>query len=148
MEMIGATGIIQVRNWQGRPRKGGGYWIHAPNGDFRGFCPENQIEEYLKEISGENYRALPAITRDQIRMEVGERTKGFAGQWCQRTSYYLDDKLLGLVQTHKRYYGRIGSRIETISCAKLACVMGSDLRWICEQNGLRLEKECLAPLVK
>lgn len=139
------TKDIKIGGWTGKPSKniGNGYDLYDARNEYRGWCPESKIVEHLNEMSGENFRALPAVKPSELRREVGEKIRsGIAGQWYRHTRYFKGEQLLGTIQTRQRYYGRrIGSRIETHSCAKNAAVMGSSLSFICEQNGLRLIEE-------
>jgi len=133
---------IKIGGWEGRPSNiGDGYDLYDSRREYRGYCPASMIVEHLKEQSGENYRALPSIKRNEIKTVTQPRQRGFAGAWTEQVFYYKGETLLGQIQTRRRYFGRIGHRMEILSCAKNSCIQGSSLAFICEQNGLRLERE-------
>lgn len=134
---------VKIGGWTGKPSKiGDGYDLYDSRNEYRGYCPASQIVEHLKEMSGENYRALPVVKRDQIKCVAGEKIKnGIAGQWYRHDVYSYNGKEIGRVQVRNRYYGKkIGSRIDTLSITENHGVQGFNLRWICEQSGLRLEE--------
>jgi len=134
---------VEVNGYKAMIDVDGNYWLHKPNGEFYSFVPasytRDQVIAMFKEDSGENYRNLPAVKRDEIKAVHGELIKGFAGSWHKNTQYYFGEKLLGSICSKRKFLGkRFGHRFETLSGVGNTCVRGSDLAWICKENGLRL----------
>lgn len=129
---------IEIGGWEGRPNKHGGYDIHDARGEYRGWSPESMIREVLTEDSGEKYRNLPEVKRDQIRRETSATCRGFAGQWHRQTRYFVGEKALGFIQTRRVNICKGNNRIESMTSFENSCVIGSDLAWLCKMNGLRL----------
>lgn len=134
---------VEVNGYKAMIDIDGNYWLHKPNGDFYSFVPASysreQVIEMFKEDSGENYRNLPAVKRSEIKVSYGQKIKGFAGSWYATDTYHFGEKLLGSICSKRKFLGkRFGHRFETLSGVRNTCVRGSDLSWICQQNGLRL----------
>lgn len=130
---------FSLRGWKAKRCELGGFYIYAPGaGDtLRGHALTEKVAiEWLEEASGITYEKLPPITREELIVRVGptERLSEFPCRGTyQLTHYYHGDKYLGKVQVKRR-----GHRIEILTAAGNVCVRGCNLKWLCEQNGLRL----------
>lgn len=128
---------IKIGGWTAKPRDEKGYWIYDARNEFRGYCPADQIVEHLKEESGENYRALPAVKPSDIKCVKGEKISDGRpfGNWYRHDVYSVNDKEIGIIQVRSRL-----GKIDTLTLSKEHGVMGSDLKWLCKMSGLRLEE--------
>ncbi len=131
---------ITIGSWRAVPSELGGYDIYAPGyGGYRGHAKtESAARSWLMESSGENYKALPAITSSELRCEVSEwnNVRDFGRCYSYRHHhYYHGDRRIGSVQEKM-----IANKTEylTLPDGKSSCIRGGDLRWLCEQAGLRL----------
>lgn len=131
---------ITINGWRAVPN-GDGYDIHKP-GSYDTFCGyannERVAIKWLEDSSGLTYQRLPEVKRTDIIVKDGPRQP--ISKWPYRSNdtyqhrfYFLGEKMLGSIQTKVER-----GRTETLTVYSGTCVRGSDLRWICEQNGLRL----------
>lgn len=135
--------MITVGGWRALPNRNGGFDIHAPGSydTFRGWAEtEDVAKKWLDEASGEAYKRLPPVRQDELRIVQGEKTPLARfpfrrNDYYQHTFYYLGDTCLGSVQV-KREHGR--TETLTLPFGQNCCCRGADLRWLCQQNGLRL----------
>lgn len=134
---------IEVRGWKAIPNPTGGYDLHKPGAyeTFSGWCGTEELaREWLDTASGAAYDRLPAVKRSELREEVGQKNPIAQfpfrrNEYYQHTFYYYGDKCLGSIQ-YKFQRGR-GSYL-TSPYGTNSCVQGSDLKWLCKENGLRL----------
>jgi hypothetical protein len=60
-----------------------------------------------------------------ITVVQGTTVKGRWGQWFRHDKVYLDGKPLeGSVKVRRKYYGRLGHRVETVTLVGMAGVTG------------------------
>jgi hypothetical protein len=137
-----ATGkkTITIGKWRAVPN-GDGYDIHAPGmfDTFRGYANSEKVAiKWLEDSSGLTYQRLPELKRSDITVKEGPR-QGISkfpyrkNDTFQHTFYFLGEQLLGSIQTKVER-----GRTTLLTCCGDSGICGSDLRWICEQNGLRL----------
>jgi hypothetical protein len=136
------TGIIEVNGWRAIPRSDtGGYDISAPGGAYRGHAiTKEAAEQWLDEASGAAYNRLPAVKKDELRVEVGPKVPIAQfpfrrNDFYQHTHYYYGDKRLGSIQ-YKVKRGKHGYL--TLPHGTQSCTQGANLRWLLQQNSLRL----------
>jgi hypothetical protein len=138
---------IRIRNWSAVPTGDGtDYYIYDHRGQphgCRGLARnEEQARQWLNDATGITYESLPAVRLDDLTVITGEKIKigefPNRGSWYRHTVYKLGDKELGRIQTKCRKFGKGQERIETLTCVGDGCVQGSDVRWLLQQNGLRL----------
>lgn len=136
---------LNVRGWRAVPCDTGGYYIHRPGSynTFAGWVASKEVaEQQLDVISGAAYDRLPAIKMSDLREDVGPKLPlaDFPYRphdYYQNRFFYQGEKCLGKIQYKKRM-----GRSETLTMAIVgddqSCVIGSDLRWMLAQHGLRL----------
>ena len=72
----------------------------------------------------------------------GKAIKSRWGQWYRHDKIKLDGQELdGTIQVKRVYFGkRFGHRVESITCYKSGCIIGSDWVWLARQNGFVIEE--------
>lgn len=141
MKTVSGQVVSEYHAWKVVRDTNNGFWIVNPLGNVSGFAfNEGAAVSMLDEKSGRHTNSLPVINRKDIKRVSSPRTFGFAGEWWQRDTYFIEGKEIGCIQTRRRFLGRrIGHRVETTSCAGNGCVQGGNLTWIVLQAGYRLE---------
>lgn len=78
----------------------------------------------------------------EVKIIGGTTNKSRWGQWYRHDKIKLNgQELEGTIQVSRKYFGkRMGHRIESITCYKSGCVLGSDWVWLARQNGFVIEE--------
>ncbi len=137
----GSKQAIVIRGWRAVPRDNGGFNIYAPGNydTYRGAASTLKAAlDWLNEVSGVNYDALPAVKKSELVVHADPEQPIPAqpirpNDTFQLTHYYYDGKFLGTIQVKN-----IRGTITKSTCCKGYGIRGSDLRWLCKENGLRL----------
>lgn len=137
--------LIELNGWKAVLQDGGSgtdYYIYSnmPYDNFKGLARSPEVAlKWLEDATGVTYNNLPAVKRSELRVEEGPKIpiSQFPfrrGEWYRHTHYYHGEKRLGSIQVkHKN------KRTETMTLVDGGGgILGGDLRWMCEQNGLRL----------
>lgn len=118
------------------------YDIYAPGcyNTFRGLARSFEVAlQWLQDASGWTYSQLPAVKYSELRIEHGPKIPIAQfpyrkNEWYRHTHYYYGDKRLGSIQSRYR-----NKRSDSLTIADTGgCIIGSDLRWLLQQSGLRL----------
>lgn len=115
-------------------------WYHIYHGNaFRGSARDAATaREWVESHSGEAYSRLPAVRLDDLTATTTGKIKTcefpYHG-WYRHDIYSHNGKELGRVQVK---YIRGRTTCLTMAANYEGCVIGSDLRWMLEKNGLRL----------
>ena len=136
---------IKTEGWRAEPAADGGFNIHSPGSydTYRGWAKDKTVAiKWIEDASGLTYRRLPAIKMQELTVQTGARLPlaqfPFRPKdYYQHVFYHQGDKLLGSVQI-KSCRGRVTTLTSAVGHG---AVIGRDLRWMCEQHGLRLEDE-------
>lgn len=133
---------IHIYGWRAEPAEYGGYNIHSPGiyDTYRGWAKNRSVAiKWMEDASGLTFRRLPPIKLSELTIRTGARQPlpdGRKGNYYQHTFYHHGEVLLGTVQIKV-----CRGRVTTLTCAIGHGVIGRDLRWMCEQHGLRLIDE-------
>lgn len=115
----------------------GAFHVYTPTYRYHGAgLTRKAAIEMVDEASGADYRRLPPINRNELRVVEGHKTKseGHRRGWFRLTHYYLGETHLGKVQ--ERFDGRY--EYTTVHDASASCVIGINLRWLLKTCGYRL----------
>lgn len=140
--------VIRVGNWMAKQCEVGGndYYIYDHRGNpmgFRGLARSRDVAvKWLEDGSGLTYSRLPPVKMSELCIVRGEKIRdrlanGHRG-WYRITQYFIGDKLLGRTQV-KVYKLFNRERVDVLTSAEgSGAVLNIDIRWMLEQNGLRL----------
>lgn len=75
-------------------------------------------------------RAQELIDQGRLVVTMGEKRRIWQG-WCRHDVVCLDGREIGRVQVRQRWYGRLGRRIDVLTCdTGSAGVLGRNLDWL------------------
>ncbi len=140
-----AKKTIKIEGWRAVPTEYGGYDIHSPGfyDTYRGWANNRSVAiKWIEDASGLTYRRLPEIKMQELTIQTGARLPLVQfpyrpKDYHQNVFYSLGETLLGSVQ-FKYCRGQVTTLTSVVGHG---AVIGRDLRWMCEQHGLRLEGE-------